>query len=170
MDRSDGRRLLTNCAGCQLRDTIVIQTTSRRREGEHHVFRSHARTRCTASSARAMNFFIPDNKAAHRPRRGHQPRHLARPSRAVSTIDDVLDLSVSRAEPGAPLFYDPQLRPGRIVFAETNAPQKESRRALRAFKLIYILSALTSYDLYDLAADPWEHTNLRRRPRRRSPP
>ena len=58
----------------------------------------------------------------------------------------------------------PQLFAGRedkdrIVFAETNAPNKQRAAMSQAYKLIHRLASNVD-ELYDLAADPWEHTNL----------
>jgi hypothetical protein len=46
-----------------------------------------------------------------------------------------------------------------VVFAETNAPQKQRAAISDSWKLIYYF-ATNLYELYDLKADPWEHTNL----------
>ncbi|MGE3765742.1 MAG: sulfatase-like hydrolase/transferase [Kofleriaceae bacterium] len=58
----------------------------------------------------------------------------------------------------------PQLFAGRedldrIVFAETNAPNKQRAAISAAYKLIFRLASNVE-ELYDLAADPWEHTNI----------
>jgi arylsulfatase A-like enzyme len=47
----------------------------------------------------------------------------------------------------------------RIVFAETNAPHKQRAAISEQWKLIYYLNN-NLYELFDLAADPWEQTNL----------
>jgi hypothetical protein len=46
-----------------------------------------------------------------------------------------------------------------VVFAETNAPQKQRAAISESWKLIYYFAS-NLYELYDLKADPWEHTNL----------
>ncbi len=47
----------------------------------------------------------------------------------------------------------------RIVFAETNAGQRQRAAVSRGWKLIYYLQSNIT-ELYDLAQDPWEKTNL----------
>jgi hypothetical protein len=47
----------------------------------------------------------------------------------------------------------------RVVFAETNAPHKQRAAISERWKLIHYLSS-NLYELYDLAADPQERTNL----------
>jgi hypothetical protein len=47
----------------------------------------------------------------------------------------------------------------RVVFSETNAPGKQRAAITEAWKLIYYINT-NVYELFDLAADPWEHTNL----------
>jgi arylsulfatase A-like enzyme len=56
------------------------------------------------------------------------------------------------------LFYGREDR-DRIVFAETNAPNKQRAAISEKWKLIYYLSS-NVYELFDLAADPWEKENL----------
>jgi hypothetical protein len=71
---------------------------------------------------------------------------------------DVHDLSFEGKSLVPQLFYGTEDR-DRIVFAETNAPQKERAAISERWKLIYYFGS-NLYELYDLAADPWEHTNL----------
>ena len=103
-----------------------------------------------------MIFYIPDN----RPRLVHG---------AVSNLDivptvaalcgiDVHDLSFEGKSLVPELFYGAEDR-DRIVFAETNAPQKERAAISERWKLIYYF-ATNLYELFDLQTDPWEHTNL----------
>jgi hypothetical protein len=72
---------------------------------------------------------------------------------------DVRDLPFEGRSLVPQLFYDGTDDHERIVFAETNAPQKERAAISERWKLIYYFSS-NVYELYDLAADPWEHANL----------
>jgi choline-sulfatase len=56
------------------------------------------------------------------------------------------------------LFYGKEDR-DRIVFTETNAPNKQRAAISERWKLIYYLSS-NLYELFDLGADAWEKTNL----------
>ena len=104
-----------------------------------------------------MIFYIP----------GNRPRVVGG---AVTNLDivptvaalcdiDVHDLSFEGKSLVPQLFYDGTVEHDRIVFAETNAPQKERAAISEHWKLIYYLGS-NLYELYDLKADPWEHTNL----------
>jgi hypothetical protein len=104
-----------------------------------------------------MIFYIPDNK----------PRLIGG---AVSNLDivptiaalcgiDVHDLSFEGRSLVPQLFYDGTEDHDRIVFAETNAPQKQRAAISERWKLIYYF-ATNLYELFDLKADPWEHQNL----------
>lgn len=104
-----------------------------------------------------MIFYIPDNK----------PRLVGG---AVSNLDivptlaalcglDVHDLQFEGRSLVPQLFYDGTEDHDRIVFAETNAPQKQRAAISERWKLIYYF-ANNVYELFDLKADPWEHTNL----------
>ena len=104
-----------------------------------------------------MIFYVP----------GNRPRVV---SGAVTNLDivptvaalcgiDVHDLSFEGKSLVPQLFYDGTDDRDRIVFAETNAPQKERAAISERWKLIYYLGS-NLYELYDLKADPWEHTNL----------
>ncbi|HEX4416493.1 MAG TPA: sulfatase-like hydrolase/transferase [Kofleriaceae bacterium] len=104
-----------------------------------------------------MIFYIPDNK----------PRLIGG---AVSNLDivptiaalcgiDVHDLSFEGRSLVPQLFYDGTEDHDRIVFAETNAPQKQRAAISERWKLIYYF-ATNLYELFDLQADPWEHQNL----------
>ncbi|HET7503087.1 MAG TPA: sulfatase [Kofleriaceae bacterium] len=102
-------------------------------------------------------FAIPDNP----------PRTVGG---AVSNLDvvptiaalcgiDVHDLSFEGKSLVPQLFYDHTEDHARVVFAETNAPQKERAAISEGWKLIYYLAS-NLYELYDLKADPGEHANL----------
>jgi choline-sulfatase len=104
-----------------------------------------------------MIFYIPDNR----------PRSVAG---AVSNLDivptvaalcgiDVGDLSFEGKSLVPQLFYDGTEDHDRIVFAETNAPNKQRAAISERWKLIYYFAS-NLYELYDLTADPWEHVNL----------
>jgi choline-sulfatase len=102
-------------------------------------------------------FYIPDN----RPRVVHAavtPLDIVPTVAALCDID-VSDLSFEGKSLVPQLFYDGTDDRERIVFAETNAPQKERAAISERWKLIYYFSS-NLYELYDLKADPWERTNL----------
>jgi arylsulfatase A-like enzyme len=101
-------------------------------------------------------FYIPNNT----------PRILGgavTPLDIVPTVAALCDIDVSDLTfEGRSLI--PQLFAGRedkerIVFAETNAPNKQRAAISEAYKLIHRLASNVD-ELYDLKADPWEHTNL----------
>jgi arylsulfatase A-like enzyme len=103
-----------------------------------------------------MIFYIP----------GNRPRLVGG---AVTNLDivptlaalcgiDVHDLSFEGKSLIPQLFYGAEDH-DRIVFAETNAPQKERAAISERWKLIYYFAS-NLYELYDLKADPWEHANL----------
>jgi len=103
-----------------------------------------------------MIFYIPDN----RPRVVHG---------AVTNLDivptvaalcgiDVHDLAFEGQSLVPELFYGAEDR-DRIVFSETNAPNKQRAAISESWKIIYYFAA-NLYELYDLKADPWEHNNL----------
>ena len=104
-----------------------------------------------------MIFYIP----------GNRPRLVGG---AVSNLDivptlaqlcgiDVHDLAFEGRSLVPQLFYDGTADHDRIVFAETNAPTKQRAAISERWKLIYYF-ATNLYELYDLARDPWEHTNV----------
>ena len=71
---------------------------------------------------------------------------------------DVKDLTFEGKSLVPALFYGKEDH-DRIVFAETNAPAPQRAAVSESWKLIYYLQS-NLYELYDLAADPWEKTNL----------
>ncbi|HET9622256.1 MAG TPA: sulfatase-like hydrolase/transferase [Kofleriaceae bacterium] len=104
-----------------------------------------------------MIFYIP----------GNRPRLVGG---AVSNLDivptlaqlcgiDVHDLAFEGKSLVPQLFYDGTEDHDRIVFAETNAPTKQRAAISEHWKLIYYF-ATNLYELYDLARDPWEHSNV----------
>ena len=103
-----------------------------------------------------MIFYIPDN--APRVVRGAVTNLDIVPTVAALCGIDVHDLSFEGRSLAPQLFHGVDDRE-RIVFAETNAPQKERAAISERWKLIYYFAS-NLYELYDLAADPWEHTNL----------
>jgi hypothetical protein len=104
-----------------------------------------------------MIFFLPDN----RPRvvQGAVTNLDIVPTIAALCGIDVHDLSFEGRSLVPQLFYDGAEDRDRIVFAETNAPHKERAAISERWKLIYYF-ANNLYELFDLKADPWEHTNL----------
>lgn len=138
--------------------TIVIVTSDHGDSmGEHGVpLGTHGTALYRELQHVPMIFYVPDN----RPRVVHG---------AVTNLDivptvaalcgiDVHDLPFEGRSLVPQLFYGAEDR-DRIVFAETNAPQKERAAISERWKLIYYFAS-NLYELYDLAADPWEHTNL----------
>lgn len=103
-----------------------------------------------------MVFYIPDNA----------PHTIGG---AVTPLDIVPTLvELCKLDPGELTFEGQSLVPAlfagredrdRIVFAETNAGQKQRAAISATHKLIYYLQT-NVYELFDLSADPWEHTNL----------
>jgi len=140
-------------------NTIIILTSDHGDSmGEHGVpLGTHGTALYRELQHVPMIFYIPDN----RPRVVHG---------AVTNLDivptvaalcgiDVHDLSFEGRSLVPQLFYDGTEDRERIVFAETNAPQKERAAISERWKLIYYFAS-NVYELYDLAADPWEHANL----------
>ena len=102
-------------------------------------------------------FYIPDNKP--RVVHGAVTNLDIVPTIAALCDIDVRDLGFEGRSLVPQLFYDGADDHDRIVFAETNAPGKQRAAISERWKLIYYLSS-NLYELFDLADDPWEHTNL----------
>jgi arylsulfatase A-like enzyme len=140
-------------------NTIVIITSDHGDSmGEHTVpLGTHGTALYRELQHVPMIFFIPDNQ----PRivRGAVTNLDIVPTVAALCDIDVHDLSFEGRSLVPQLFYDRAEDPDRIVFAETNAPQKERAAISERWKLIYYFGS-NLYELFDLAADPWEHHNL----------
>jgi hypothetical protein len=104
-----------------------------------------------------MMFYIPDNRPRSVP--GAVSNLDIVPTIAALCGIDVHDLAFEGRSLVPQLFYDGTEDHDRIVFAETNAPQKQRAAISERWKLIYYF-ATNLYELYDLQADPWEHANL----------
>ena len=140
-------------------NTIVIITSDHGDSmGEHTVpLGTHGTALYRELQHVPMIFYIPDNK----------PRII---QGAVSNLDivptvaelcgiDVHDLSFEGRSLVPQLFYDHTEDRDRVVFAETNAPQKQRAAISERWKLIYYFGS-NLYELFDLKADPWEKVNL----------
>ncbi|HWU91540.1 MAG TPA: sulfatase-like hydrolase/transferase, partial [Kofleriaceae bacterium] len=103
-----------------------------------------------------MIFYIPENKP--RVIRGAVTNLDIVPTVAALAGIGVPDLQFEGRSLVGALFYGKEDRE-RIVFAETNAPGKQRAAISEQWKLIYYLNS-NLYELFDLAADPWEKANL----------
>jgi len=103
-----------------------------------------------------MIFYIPDAKP--RAIRGAVTNLDIVPTVAALAGIPVDDLQFEGRSLVGALFYGKEDR-DRIVFAETNAPNKQRAAISEQWKLIYYLSS-NLYELFDLGADPWEKANL----------
>jgi arylsulfatase A-like enzyme len=153
-------RLFTELARLPSYERTIIVLTSDHGDsmGEHTVpLGTHGTALYRELQHVPMIFYIPDNR----------PRVIGG---AVSNLDivptvaalcgiDVHDLSFEGRSLVPQLFYDDTEDHERIVFAETNAPQKQRAAISERWKLIYYFAS-NLYELFDLKADPWEHTNL----------
>jgi len=140
-------------------NTIIIITSDHGDSmGEHNVpVGTHGTALYRELQHVPMIFFIPDNKPRLIP--GAVTNLDIVPTVAALCDIDVHDLSFEGKSLVPQLFYDHTEDHGRIVFAETNAPQKERAAISERWKLIYYFGS-NLYELFDLAGDPWEHTNL----------
>ena len=102
-------------------------------------------------------FYIPGN--APRVVQGAVSNLDVVPTIAALCGIDVHDLSFEGKSLVPQLFYNGTEEHDRIVFAETNAPQKQRAAISEHWKLIYYFAS-NLYELYDLQADPWERKNL----------
>ncbi|HMG21813.1 MAG TPA: sulfatase-like hydrolase/transferase, partial [Kofleriaceae bacterium] len=138
--------------------TIVIVTSDHGDSmGEHGVpLGTHGTALYRELQHVPLVIYVPDN----RPRvvRGAVTNLDIVPTVAALCGIDVRDLSFEGRSLVPQLFHDAEDR-DRIVFAETNAPQKERAAISERWKLIYYFGS-NLYELYDLTADPWEHANL----------
>lgn len=103
-----------------------------------------------------MIFYIPDNAA--REIGGTVSNLDIVPTLAELCGIDVRDLSFEGRSLVTQLFTG-RADHDRVVFAETNAPGKQRAAITEAWKLIYYINT-NVYELFDLAADPWEHNNV----------
>jgi choline-sulfatase len=140
-------------------DTIVVITSDHGDSmGEHNVpVGTHGTALYREMQHVPLIFYIPDN----RPRvlRGAVTNLDVVPTLAELCDIDVRDLQFEGKSLVPQLFYDGTDDLERIVFAETNAPQKERAAISARWKLIYYFAS-NLYELYDLQADPWERTNV----------
>jgi arylsulfatase A-like enzyme len=153
-------RLLDELARLPSYDETIIIITSDHGDsmGEHTVpVGTHGTALYRELQHVPMIFYIPDNppRVVH----GAVTNLDIVPTVAALCDIDVRDLSFEGRSLVPQLFYDGAEDRGRIVFAETNAPQKERAAISERWKLIYYFGS-NLYELYDLSADPWEHTNL----------
>jgi arylsulfatase A-like enzyme len=153
-------RLLDELARLPSADRTIIVITSDHGDsmGEHTVpLGTHGTALYRELQHVPMIFYIPDN----------QPRVVGG---AVSNLDivptlaqlcgiDVHDLAFEGKSLVPQLFYDGTADHARVVFAETNAPQKQRAAISEQWKLIYYFGS-NLYELFDLINDPWERNNL----------
>jgi arylsulfatase A-like enzyme len=153
-------RLLTELARLPSHANTIVVITSDHGDsmGEHTVpVGTHGTALYREMLHVPMVFYIPDN----RPRVVHGATSNLDivPTIAALCGIDVHDLAFEGRSLVPQLFYDGTADRERIVFAETNAPQKQRAAISERWKLIYYFGS-NLYELFDLKADPWERTNL----------
>nr|HEX4313295.1 sulfatase-like hydrolase/transferase [Kofleriaceae bacterium] len=138
--------------------TIVIVTSDHGDSmGEHTVpLGTHGTALYRELQHVPMIFYIPDNAP-------HVIGGAVTNLDIVPTIADLVGIDVhdlsfeGKSEVGA-IFYGKEDH-DRIVFAETNLPDRQRAAISEKYKLIYYLNK-GIYEFFDLTADPWEKTNL----------
>jgi arylsulfatase A-like enzyme len=138
--------------------TIVVITSDHGDSmGEHNVpLGTHGTALYRELQHVPMIIYVPDN-APHVIGGAVSNLDLV-PTIADLTGIDVHDLSFEgKSEVGA-IFYGKQDH-DRIVFAETNLPDRQRAAISEKYKLIYYLNR-AYYEFFDLQNDPWEKVNL----------
>ena len=146
----------------QFSKTIVIVTSDHGESmGEHGIpLGTHGTALYRELTHVPLMFFIPDNT----------PRTIGGPVTPMDIVPTVaqlanIDVTKERFEGRSlvgSLFYGKQDKQ-RVVFAETNAPNKRRAAISDRYRLIYFLSS-NIYELYDRVSDPAELTNLALKP------
>ncbi len=138
--------------------TIVIVTSDHGESmGEHGIpLGTHGTALYRGLTHVPMIFFIPDNPA----RTVNGP---VTPLDIVPTVSALagIDVSKERFEGRSlisSLFYGTEDKE-RVVFVETNAPNKRRAAVSDRYRLVYFLSS-NIYELYDRMTDPNETTNI----------
>ncbi len=142
----------------QFAKTIVIVTSDHGESmGEHGIpLGTHGTALYRELTHVPLIFFIPDNPA----------RTITGPVTPLDIVPTIaqlanIDVSHDRFEGRslvASLFYGKEDKQ-RVVFSETNAPNKRRAAISDRYRLIYFLSS-NIYELYDRVSDPAELTNL----------
>lgn len=143
-------------------NTIVIVTSDHGESmGEHGIpLGTHGTALYRELTHVPLIFFIPDNP----------PRQIGGPvtpldilptAAQLGNIDTSKDRFEGHSLVGA-LFYGKEDKQ-RIVFSETNAPNKRRAAISDRYRLIFFLSS-NLYELYDRVSDPAELTNLALKP------
>ena len=139
-------------------NTIIVITSDHGDSmGEHNVpLGTHGTALYREMLHVPLIFYIPDNP----------PRTIGG---AVTPLDilptlaelcgiDTGDLSFE-GRSLVPALFAGREDPDRVVFAETNAGQRQRAAISASYKLVYYLQT-NVYELFDLKVDPWEKTNL----------
>ena len=139
-------------------NTIIIVTSDHGDSmGEHNVpVGTHGTALYREMLHVPLVFYIPDGK--QRVIRGAVTNLDILPTVAALAGISIDDLQLEGKSLVGALFHGKEDRE-RIVFAETNAPNKQRAAISEQWKLIYYLHN-NLYELFDLTADPWEKTNL----------